>query len=200
MVHLLPHWTWPVEYEGKPIPVWTYTNADSVELFLNGASQGVRTWRGVQDFHLAWQVPYAPGALRAVAWRDGRVVAEDRVETTGAPAKLEMTVDRPIIRADGQDLAFVTVRVLDAQGRLVRAGGNNLVRFTLVGGGAIAALDNGDPTNHEPFVGPTPAAAQHRAFNGLALVVIRAPRAGALLTLEAKADGLAGATAAVKAR
>jgi beta-galactosidase len=200
MVHLLPHWNWPATYEGKPIPVWTYTNADSVELFLNGRSQGVRTWRGVTDFHLAWQVPYAPGALRAVAWRGGRVVAEDRVETTGAPAKLEMTVDRPIIRADGQDLAFVTVRVLDAQGRLVRAGGNNLVRFTLTGGGAIAALDNGDPTNHEPFVGATPAAAQHRAFNGLALVVLRAPRAGALLTLAATADGLAGTNAAVKAR
>lgn len=200
MVHLLPHWNWPAEYEGKPIPVWTYTNADSVELFLNGASQGVRHWRGVTDFHLAWQVPYAPGALRAVAWRDGRVVAEDRVETTGAPAKLELDVDRPVIRTDGQDLAFVTVRVVDAHGRLVRAGGNNLVRFTLTGGGAIAALDNGDPTNHEPYVGPTPAEAQHKAFNGLALVVIRAPRAGAMLTLSATADGLAGASVAVRAR
>jgi beta-galactosidase len=200
MVHVLPHWTWPVEYEGKPIPVWTYTNADSVELFLNGVSQGVRTWRGVQDFHLAWQVPYASGALRAVAWRAGRVVAEDRVETTGAPAKLEMEVDRPVIRADGQDLAFVTVRVVDGQGRLVRAGGNNLVRFTLTGGGAIAAVDNGDPTNHEPFVGPTPQAAQHMAFNGLALVVIRAPRAGAIMTLNATADGIAGASVAVRAR
>ncbi|MHB8838712.1 MAG: glycoside hydrolase family 2 TIM barrel-domain containing protein, partial [Gemmatimonadaceae bacterium] len=107
MVHLLPHWNWPVEYEGKPIPVWTYTNADSVELFLNDASRGVRHWKGVQDFHLAWQVPYAPGTLRAVAWRGGRVVAEDRVETTTAPAKLELSVDRRVVRADGQDLAFV---------------------------------------------------------------------------------------------
>ncbi len=200
MVHLLPHWNWPVEYEGKPIPVWTYTNADSVELFLNGVSQGVRHWRGVSDFHLAWQVPYAPGALRAVAWRGGRVVAEDRVETTGAPAALQLDVDRPVIRAGGQDLAFVTVRVVDAQGRLVRAGGNNLVRFTLTGGGAIAAVDNGDPTNHEPFVGPTPQVAQHKAFNGLALVVIRAPRAGAIMTLSATAEGIAGASVAVRAR
>ncbi|MHB8839808.1 MAG: DUF4982 domain-containing protein, partial [Gemmatimonadaceae bacterium] len=200
MVHLLPHWNWPAEYAGKPIPVWAYTNADSVELFLNGKSLGTRTWRGVKDFHFAWQVPYTPGTLRAVAMRGGKVVAEDRVETTDAPAKLELRVDRPIIRADGQDLAFVTVRVVDAKGRLVRAGGNNLVRFRLRGGGAIAAVDNGDPTNHEPFVGATPAAAQHRAFNGLALVVIRAPRAGTMLTLEATADGLAGASASVRAR
>lgn len=200
MVHLLPHWNWPPEYEGKPIPVWTYTNADSVELFLNDASQGWRSWKGTQDFHLAWQVPYAPGVLRAVAMRGGKVVAEDRVETTGAPARLQLSVDRPVILADGQDLAFVTVRVVDAAGRLVRAGADNLVRFTLSGGGAIAALDNGDPTNHEPFVGPTPQSAQHLAFNGLALVVIRAPRAAAMLTLEATADGLAGASAAVRAR
>lgn len=200
MVHLLPHWNWPAEYVGKSIPVWTYTNADSVELFLNGRSLGVRSWAGVKDFHLAWQVPYEPGTLRAVAMRGGKVVAESRVETTSAPAKLELNVDRRVIRADGQDLAFVTVRVVDAQGRLVRAGGNDLVRFTLSGGGAIAAVDNGDPTNHEPFVGPTPVAAQHKAFNGLALVVIRAPRAGAIVTLSASADGLAGASVAVRAR
>ena len=200
MVHLLPHWSWPPEYEGKPIPVWAYTNADSVELFLNGRSLGVRNWSGVKDIHLAWQVPYQPGTLRAVAMRAGKVVAEDRVETTGAPAKIELRVDRPVIHADGQDLAFITVRVVDAQGRLVRAGGNNLVKFALQGGGAIAGLDNGDPTNHEPFVGPSPNAAQHRAFNGLALVVIRAPRGAAMLTLSAQADGLAAASATVSAK
>ena len=200
MVHLLPHWNWPEEFAGKPIPVWTYTNADSVELFLNGVSQGVRTWKGVKEFHLAWQVPYAAGTLRAVAMRGGKVVAEDRVETTGAPAKLELSVDRPVVRADGQDLAFVTVRVVDANGRLVRAGGNNLVKFTLSGGGAIAGVDNGDPTNHDPFIGPTPTAAQHLAFNGLELAVVRAPRSAGMLTLTAKSDGLAGATAAIRAR
>jgi len=200
MVHILPHWNWPAAFAGKPIPVWTYTNADSVELFLNGKSQGVRRWAGVKAMHLAWSVPYTPGTLRAVAMRGGKVVAEDRVETTGAPARLEMSVDRPVIRGDGQDLAFVTVRVVDANGRLVRAGANPAVRFTLGGGGAIAGVDNGDPTNHEPFVGATPTAAQHRAFNGLALVVIRAPRAAAMLTLKAQADGLTAAQVAVKAR
>ena len=200
MVHLLPHWNWPDEFKGKEIPVWTYTNADSVELFLNGKSLGTRDWSGVKETHLAWQVTYAPGTLRAVARKGGKVVAEDRVETTSAPAKIELQVDRASIRADGQDLAFVTVRIVDARGRLSRADGNHLVRFTLSGGGSIAGVDNGDPTNHEPFKGPTPASAQHKAFHGLQMVIIRAPRSAATLTLRAEAAGLAGAGATIGAR
>jgi beta-galactosidase len=200
MVHLLPHWNWPPEYAGKPIPVRAYTNAESVELFLNDRSLGVRTFASARDFHLSWQVPYAPGTLRAVAKRGGAVVAEHRVETHGTPARLELRADRPTIRADGQDLAFVTVRVLDAAGRLVRSGGDVPVQFTLAGGGKIAGVDNGDPTNHEPFIGPTPLSAQHRTFNGLALVVLRAPRAAAMLTLEARAEGFAPTSVAVRSR
>lgn len=200
MVHILPHWNWPEEFKGKEIPVWAYTNADSVELFLNGTSLGTRDWTGVKETHLAWQVSYAPGTLRAVARKSGKVVAEDRVETTSAPARIELQVDRASIRADGQDLAFVTVRVVDARGRLSRADGNHLVRFTLSGGGSIAGVDNGDPTNHEPFKGSTPSSAQHRAFHGLQLVVIRAPRSSATLTLRAEADGLAGASLILRAR
>jgi beta-galactosidase len=180
--------------------VRAYTNAESVELFLNDRSLGARTFPSPRDFHLSWQVPYEPGTLRAVAKRGGVVVAEHTVGTHGEPARLELRVDRPIIQGDGQDLAFVTVRVLDANGRLVRAGGNAAVQFSLTGGGKIAGVDNGDPTNHEPFIGPTPVSAQHRTFNGLALVVIRAPRAPAMLTLDAKADGLTGASATVRAR
>ena len=200
MVHLLPHWNWPEDFTGKDIPVWTYTNADSVELFLNGKSLGTRDWNGVKETHLSWSVPYAPGSLRAVARKGGKVVAEDRVETTSAPARIELQVDRASIRADGQDLAFVTVRIVDARGRLSRADGNHLVRFTLSGGGSIAGVDNGDPTNHEPFKGPTAISAQHEAFHGLQMVVIRAPRSAATLTLSAEADGLAGARATLRVR
>ena len=120
------------------------------------------------------------------------------METTSAPARLELVVDRPTIRADGQDLAFVTVRVVDGRGRLSRADGNHLVRFNLPGSGSIAGVDNGDPTNHEPFAGPTPGAAQHRAFNGLAMIVIRAPRVGGTITLRAQADGLSAATVRIR--
>lgn len=200
MVHILPHWNWPAAYNGKPIPVWTYTNADSVELFLNGTSQGVRRTSEAKVHHLEWQVPYVAGALRAVAWRGGRVVAEDKVETTSDAARVELRVDRAAIRADGQDLAFVTVRIVDAKGRLMRTGGNQSVNFTLSGGGAIAGVDNGDPTNHEPFMGPTPSTAAHRAFNGLALVVVRAPKKAGVLTLKASADGLTAASATITAK
>jgi beta-galactosidase len=200
MVHLLPHWNWPAAYAGKPIPVRVYTNADSVELFLNGASQGMRRWAGVSVHHLAWDVRYTPGMLRAVAWRGGRIAAEDRVETTSAPLRIELSADRPSVRGDGQDLAFITVRVVDANGRLVRDGANQSVSFALSGGGSIAGVDNGDPTNHEPFVGLTPGAVTHRVFNGMALVVLRAPRTSGVLTLRATAEGLAPATATIKAR
>jgi beta-galactosidase len=200
MVHILPHWNWPDEFKGKEIPVWTYTNAESVELFLNGKSLGTRDWSGVKETHLAWSVPYAPGTLRAVARKGGKVIAEDRVETTSAPARIQLQVDRPSIRADGQDLAFVTVRIVDARGRLSRADGNQLMRFTLSGGGSIAGVDNGDPTNHEPFKGPTPTAAQHKAFHGLQLVVIRAPRSAATLTLRAEAERLTPARVTIRAR
>ena len=91
------------------------------------------------------------------------------------------------------------MRVVDAKGRLCRACGNQSVAFTLGGGGSIAGVDNGDPTNHEPFVGPTKTAATHRAFNGLALVVIRAPKSAATLTLRATAAGLTPASTAIRA-
>lgn len=198
IVHILPHWNWPDQFKGKAIPVWTYTNAESVELFLNGKSLGTRNWAGVKETHLAWQVPYEPGVLKAVGRKAGRVVAQDMVETTGAPARLELTADRAAIRPDGQDLAFVTLRVLDARGRLCRAAGNLSVQFELTGG-AIAGIDNGDPTNHEPFKGPTKASASHKTFNGLAIVVLRAPRAAGALTLTARADGVAPATVRVTA-
>jgi beta-galactosidase len=200
MVHLLPHWTWPDDFRGKTIPVWAYTNAQSVELFLNDRSLGVRNWSGVALLHLAWEVPYEPGTLRAVARDDGRDVAEDSVQTTTAASRLELQVDRAAIRADGQDLAFVTVRIVDAEGRLSRVDGDHLVTFDLTGPGGIAGVDNGDPKNHEPFKGPTPGTARHRAFNGLALVVVRSARTAGALVLRARADGLAPAEVRIQAK
>jgi beta-galactosidase len=195
MVHLLPHWNWPDEFKGKPIPVWAYTNAESVELFLNDRSLGKRTWDGVVETHLSWQVPYEPGRLRAVASRGGKVVAEDVVETTGPAVRIELKADRPTIRADGQDLSFVTVRLLDSRGRLVRAGANHPLKFSVSGAGTLAGLDNGDPTNHESFKGT-----EHRAFNGLALAIVRASRTPEAITVRVAADGLAGATVTLTSR
>ena len=128
-----------------------------------------------------------------------RHLSPREIETTGAATKLELAADRAQIRADGQDLSFVTVRVVDARGRLCRACGNQSIALTLTGGGSIAGIDNGDPTNHEPFVGATKTAATHRAFNGLVIVVIRAPKSAATLTLTATAAGLTPASTAIRA-
>src|SRR6185436_13449044 len=132
--------------------------------------------------------------LRAVATKAGKTVAEDRVETTGPATRVELVADRTMIRSDGQDLSFVTVRLLDARGRLVRGDVRRQIRFELTGGGAIAGVDDGDPTNHEPFKGPTPDRAVHNAFHGLALAIVKGGRAATTLTLRASAEGLTGAS------
>ena len=186
VVHLLPSsWTWP-GFEGKPIPVEVFTNADTVELFLNGVSLGTKALAtDAKQLHLEWSVPYAPGDLKAVATKGGKVVASDELHTAGPPAALTLRPDRARIAADGQDLSFVTVTVLDKNGT-VCPDADSEVRFTVSGPADIAGLDNGDPINHEPFQGT-----QHRAFHGLALAVLRS-RYGVpgRVTLTATADGL----------
>ena len=193
MVHILPHWNWE-GFEGREIPVWCFTNADSVELFLNGKSLGERTKRDRVRLHFEWSVPYAPGTLKAVAKRNGQVVATEEVHTAGKPAKLILSVDRKKIAGLDDDLAFVEVRVVDAAGRLC-PNADNLVKFAVRGPGKIAGLENGDPTGHEPFQGD-----RHRVFHGLGLAVVRGlPQTGEI-QLEAASDQLPTATATIEVR
>jgi len=146
MVHLLPHWTWPGK-EGQEIDVRCFSNCDEVEAFLNGQSLGKQAMP--RNSHLRWKVKYAPGTLLARGFKAGQVVAEDKVETTGAPSALKLSPDRPAIHADGEDVGVVTVAVVDAQGRFVPMA-DNLVRFELSGPGKILGVGNGDPSCHEP--------------------------------------------------
>ena len=163
LVHLLPHWTWP-GFEGKPIPVQVFTNADSVELFLNGKSLGSKG----EKQHLSWSVTYQPGELKAVARKNGQTVATDIVKTAGAPAKIVAGADRAEIESGDQDLSFIKVTILDKDGNVCPNAATEL-SFAVEGhAAAIAALDNGDPTNHESFQGT-----QHQAFHGLALAVLK---------------------------
>jgi len=186
MVHLLPHWNWEGR-EGQEIPVFAYTNADEVELFLNGRSLG-RKKKGVDlvtipagnrddegrtfdtPYRLAWSVPYAPGTLRAVAFTGGVEVARTEVRTAGKAARLVLRPDRTRLPADGDGLSFVTVRVEDADGTLCPDAADP-VSFEIDGPARIAAVDNGDPTSLESFQAP-----RRRAFHGLALLVVRAER------------------------
>ena len=187
MVHILPHWNWP-ERVGQATPVFIYTSGDEAELFLNGRSLGRKKLEPLQ-YRLRWDdVKYQPGELKAVAYKHGQKWAEDVVKTTGAAARISLAADRSTLKADGLDLAFVTVTVADADGLQVPRAGN-LVKFALSGPGEIVAVDNGDATSFESF-----QAQEHRAYNGLALVVVRtkAGEPGAI-TLKAQSDGLAPA-------
>jgi beta-galactosidase len=145
-LHLLSHWNWPGK-EGQEMAVFAFSNCSEVELFLNGQSQGKQTMP--LNGHLAWNVKYAPGSLSAKGYKDGKVVVESNVQTTGAPASVSMTPDRTSIKADGEDLSLITVAVTDEQGRVVPTA-SNLVHFSLSGPGRIIGVGNGDPSCHEP--------------------------------------------------
>jgi beta-galactosidase len=191
MVHLLPHWNWE-QFAGKEIPVWAFTNADSVELFLNGISQGNREAKDLVQLHYEWKVPFEPGTLKAVAKKNGQVVVTDEVVTAGPPAKLDLTADRTTIQTDGDDLSFVTAKVLDKDGHLCPNAANEII-FALEGPAIIAGLENGDPTNHEPFQNT----ATRKAFHGLALAIMRAKETGGTAMLTATAEGLSPATVSI---
>jgi len=191
MVHLLPHWTWPGR-EGQVTPVHVFTSGDEAELFVNGVSQG-RKKKGPYEYRLRWdEVVYQPGELHVRAYRNGKPWAEDRVETTGAPARLELVVDRSRIDSDGRDLAFITARVLDAAGRVVPTA-QAPIHFRLDGPGEIVATDNGDATDMTAF-----PSHQRNAFNGLALAIVRGlPGQPGTLTLHAQSDALRSADVAI---
>jgi len=193
MAHLLPHWTWPGR-EGQVTPVHVFTSGDEAELFVNGVSQG-RKKKGPYEYRLRWdEVVYQPGELRVQAYRDGKPWAGDTVHTAGAPAKLELAVDRDRIAGDGRDLAFATVRVLDAAGRPVPTA-DDRIAFSVEGPAGIVATDNGDATDLTAF-----PSHERNAFSGKALAVVRArPGQSGPIVLHATSGALQGASIAIEA-
>jgi len=194
MAHILPHWNWP-ERVGKITPVHVFTSGDEAELFLNGKSLG-RKKKGQYEYRLRWDdVKYEPGELKVVAFKNGEKWAEDVVKTTDEPAKLEASADRNEIRADGKDLAFITVRVTDKNGLTVPRA-NNTIKFEIDGPGEIVATDNGDPTNFVPF-----PSHEREAFNGLTLLIVRSKSGDSgSITVRAKSPGLKEARIVVKSQ
>ena len=196
MAHILPHWNWP-GCEGQVTPVYVFTSGDEGELFLNGKSLGRQkkdpaAWD--RAYRLRWDdVVYAPGTLEVVTYRDGREWARDKVVTTGAPAKIALTAETKQINSDGEDLAFVTVSILDAEGRVVPTADTE-VRFTVTGPAKLVATDNGSEFDMADFHAP-----ERRAFHGLAQAILRADEGAAgVFELAAAAEGLAGAKVSVK--
>jgi beta-galactosidase len=182
VLHLLPHWNWEA---GKTVDVWAYyNNAENVELFLNGKSLGVKTKTG-DDLHVMWRVPYQSGTLKAVSHnKKGEVVMTSEVKTAGVPAKIELTADRKVINADGADLSFITVKVLDKDGNIV-PNADNTITFKINGEAVLAGVDNGDPINHDSF-----KADWRKAFHGLALAIVQAKQKAGYITVTVTSAGL----------
>ena len=186
VLHIAPHWNWRGK-EGKQIPVWVNTNADNVELFLNGKSLGKKDMP--RNGHLEWMVAYAPGRLEAVAYKKGKKLAAV-VETTGEPARIVTSPSRASVRSDGKDADVFNISVVDKQGREV-PDANMLLHFAAAGG-KIIGVGNGDPSSHEPdkFEG---GGWQRRLFNGRCQVIVQSLPTSGDLVLSVTAEGLPAA-------
>ncbi|MGE5394225.1 MAG: glycoside hydrolase family 2 TIM barrel-domain containing protein, partial [Candidatus Saccharibacteria bacterium] len=180
VLHVFPHWNWK---EGQIVDIWAYSNAEEVELFLNGKSLGVKKKKG-DDLHLLWKVPFHPGTLKAVSRTKGKEVLVNEIKTAGTPAKLMATADRLSIKADGSDLTFITVEVQDQNGVMV-PDADQQVFFKVEGPAMIVGVDNGDPVSHESFKAP-----RRKAFHGKCLVVVQSTDKPGVVKLTARSTGL----------
>ena len=199
-LHILPHWTWPGR-EGENTPVFVYTNYPGAELFINGKSygkqrkltagesealQGQDSFALQRRYRLMWMdVPYEPGELKVVAYdAAGKPVEEKTVHTAGKPHHLELVADRTGLVADGKDLAYITVRVVDKDGNLCPSD-NRLVSFSVKGAGRYRAAANGDATSLDLFHLP-----KMPAFNGQLTAIVQSTEQSGEIVFEAKAKGL----------
>jgi len=200
MVHILPHWNWK-GMEGNNIPVFVYTNADEVDLFLNGKSLGKKV-KGVDKttipvhfsnytgdtfnspYRLSWNVPYKKGSLTAKAYKNGLLVAEQNVNTAGKPEKVIMSPDRKIIKADGKDLSYITVRIEDKEGNLC-PNADNLVHFSVKGDGILKAVGNGNSVTTESFQDN-----KRKAFSGMCLLIVQSKNQPGIISVKASSNDL----------
>lgn len=192
LAHILPHWNWPNRV-GEITPVHVFTSGDEAELFLNGQSLG-RKKKAAFEYRIRWDdVKYQAGELKVIAYKNGEIWAEETIKTTDKAAKLLATADCSTIKADSEDLAFITVKITDKNGLMV-PDANNTICFSLEGNGEIVATDNGDPANLVSF-----ASHERQAYNGLALVIVRANKGSkGKMKLTVTADGLEQTTVEIK--
>lgn len=181
VLHLFPHWNWE---PGQQIDMWCYyNNADEVELFINGKSQGIRT-KDANHLHVVWNVTFEPGTVKVVARKNGVETASREIHTAGEPAQIRLTPDRSTIKNNGTDLSFVTVEILDKDGNLC-PNADNLVQFQVEGKGFIAGVDNGSPISLERFKDN-----KRKAFYGKCLVVVQNDSRKGKIKVKASSEGL----------
>ncbi|MBP6023481.1 sugar-binding domain-containing protein [Ferruginibacter sp.] len=189
VLHIFPHWNWN---KGDMVDVWGYyNNADEVELFLNGKSLGIRK-KTADALHVMWRVPFTPGTIKAVSRKNKKTVLVKEIKTAGAPVKIELTADKKIIKSGGNDLCFITARIVDKDGNTVPDAGN-LVKFSIAGNATIAATDNGYQADTVSF-----SSTQRTAWKGMALAIVKPGSKKGNSTLTARADGLTSGTIALK--
>lgn len=188
MIHVFPHWTWPGK-EGKKTNLWCYTTCDEAELLVNGVSQGVKPRRPLT--HIEWTVGYEPGWIEVRGLKKGEILARKRVDTAIKPVALRMEADRPTIKSDGQDLAFITIGVHDANGTRVPC--DILVHVEVSGDGSLRGLCNGNPTCHT-----VPSSTQMRTFSGILLAIVAAKGKCGDFGVKASAVGLEPAVLTIR--
>lgn len=206
-LHILPHWNWEGR-EGETTPVFVYTNYPSAELFINGVSQGVRKkdlsvtvhnsdtkdFRRQERYRLMWMdTKYEPGTVKVVAYNEaGEPVAEESIHTAGKPHHLELVADRNEISADGKDLSFITVKVVDKDGNLC-PNAQDLVKFKVKGDGTYRAGANGNSASLDQFHLP-----QMHLFNGMLTAIVQSSEKAGEITLEASMKGAKSAKIVIK--
>ncbi len=190
--NVLASWTWP-GMEAKALTVCVYSACERVRLELNGKEVGTKETGRETRFEATWDVPYEAGTLVAIGLdAEGKEVARWELKTAGAPARIRMTADRATVTADGQDLSFVTVELLDEQG-VINPNAQDVVSFEIEGPGTIVGVGNGDPKSVESFQGK-----ERKAYRGKVLAVVKAGAEAGEVRLKATAEGMKGAEVVVK--
>lgn len=190
VLHLFPHWNWS---KGDTVDVWAYySKADEVELYLNGKSLGINR-KSDSSLHVSWRVSFVPGTLKAVSRKNGKIVQVREIRTAGAAAHIELVSDKKYIRANGKDLSFITVRLLDRAGNLV-TGSDKMLRFTVTGAAQLAGTDNGYPADTLSL-----KSGNRKSWKGQALAILQNNGKKGNITLTVSAGGLGKASITLKA-
>ena len=189
VLHIFPHWNWK---QGDSVDVWAYyNNADEVELFLNGRSAGTRK-KNDTTLHVIWRLPFRPGTLTAVSRKNGKIILTKEIKTSGEAARIELTVDKKNLKADGKELTFITARILDKNGIIVPTADNE-IKFSITGNGIFAGSDNGYQADTVSLKNP-----KRKCWMGMALAIIQSTEKKGNITLTATSPRIASASVTIR--
>lgn len=186
-------WNWK-DNEGKPLEVHVYSSCDEVELFLNNKSLGRKPVSRSTQYRSVWSVPYEAGVLKAVGYKDNKAINSSELHSAEEPVQIKLTADRKEVKANGQDLSYITVELTDSS-NVRNPKAENLVRFAIEGPGKIVGVGNAHPVSLESYQQP-----QRKAWQGRCMVIVKSESTGGTITLRATADGLTPASISIQSR